>query len=132
MPSTPKYRTRVKDFKARLRSKKYYENNRDRCNFQTVLAKADKKYRIAGRPRPKVCEECGKPPRKGGYISFDHCHQSGKFRGWLCTRCNTILGLAGDDPEVLQKLADYLRRHGAIPTTEQPCSCREAEQLTLL
>jgi hypothetical protein len=63
---------------------------------------------IAGRPRPAYCEECG---GDSGGIVFDHCHQSGNFRGWLCDRCNKTLGMVKDDPDLLERLAAYLRRH---------------------
>jgi|688.fasta_scaffold1022034_1 hypothetical protein len=39
---------------------------------------------------------------------LDHCHKSGKFRGFLCHRCNAALGLFDDNASVLQKAADYL------------------------
>jgi Recombination endonuclease VII len=39
---------------------------------------------------------------------LDHCHKTGKFRGWLCSGCNTAAGLAGDDPRRLIALARYL------------------------
>lgn len=61
---------------------------------------------IAGTPRPGVCEICG----EAGKICLDHCHAKGHFRGWLCNRCNLILGHAKDDPELLRKLAAYLER----------------------
>jgi hypothetical protein len=37
-------------------------------------------------------------------------HTTGKFRGWLCTGCNTALGMANDDPRILRSLADYIER----------------------
>lgn len=62
----------------------------------------------AGRPRPDVCDICAKPNQIKKPIYWDHCHTSGKFRGWLCHRCNTILGKVDDDPEMLRKMANYL------------------------
>lgn len=47
----------------------------------------------APRPRPEVCELCGNPGSKLG-IMFDHCHQTGQFRGWLCHGCNAGLALS--------------------------------------
>lgn len=64
--------------------------------------------KTAGRPRPESCEVCGRRNGKHG-IAFDHCHQTGAFRGWLCYSCNTILGHADDNPEILSKLIDYLK-----------------------
>jgi hypothetical protein len=62
---------------------------------------------MAGRPRPTHCESCGGLPGKKGIV-FDHCHNRGHFRGWICDRCNKILGLALDDADRLLSLVSYL------------------------
>jgi len=41
-------------------------------------------------------------------FALDHCHTTMKVRGYICNRCNTALGLACDDKEVLQKMINYL------------------------
>ena len=56
--------------------------------------------------RPDTCQICGGTER----ISLDHCHVQDAFRGWLCIRCNTILGLAKDSSELLESLVEYLQR----------------------
>jgi len=33
-------------------------------------------------------------------------------RGLLCGKCNTLLGKLRDNRQTLQRLADYLKRHG--------------------
>ena len=43
-----------------------------------------------------------------GRIVFDHCHQSNSFRGWICDRCNKVLGLVKDSVELLNKMGTYL------------------------
>ena len=53
------------------------------------------------------CAMCGEEARLEG----DHDHKTGKAREMLCRRCNLLLGLARDDPEVLRKALRYLRRH---------------------
>lgn len=68
----------------------------------------DKKERLAGRPKPDTCELCGQPSKK---ICWDHNHDTGKFRGWLCTPCNFILGRVKDDPVLLRRMANYLEQH---------------------
>lgn len=64
----------------------------------------------ASRPRPDRCEVCERAPSKRA-LSLDHCHMTGKFRGWLCSSCNTALGHVDDSPELLKKLSSYLERH---------------------
>ena len=45
-------------------------------------------------------------------LEVDHCHRTGDFRGLLCRKCNTAIGLLADDPGLLETAARYLRRHG--------------------
>jgi hypothetical protein len=56
--------------------------------------------------KPMTCEECGSSDQ----ICLDHCHITGLPRGWLCSKCNTILGFADDNPERLRGLADYIEK----------------------
>lgn len=59
-------------------------------------------------PRPLVCELCG---ASGVRMAFDHDHDTEKFRGILCTHCNVAIGMAKDNPNLLEKMAKYLRDH---------------------
>lgn len=47
------------------------------------------------------------PPTKGRkrLVSCGRC-----IRGWLCRRCNSILGFSGDSPEILEGLIEHLER----------------------
>lgn len=56
------------------------------------------------------CAACGtaEPGARGWNI--DHCHRSGKVRALLCQPCNTMAGLAREDPAVLRALAEWLER----------------------
>jgi hypothetical protein len=60
------------------------------------------------------CPGCGtdQPGVKGWAI--DHCHRSGKVRALLCMRCNTMLGLANEDPSMLRALADFAEQMNEI------------------
>ena len=62
-------------------------------------------------PKGKNCQLCGQPPTRRG-LQLDHCHTSGKFRGWLCFPCNVALGLFRDNPTICIAAAAYL---GAVP-----------------
>src|SRR5690349_14852083 len=59
------------------------------------------------RPAPNSCELCLAPPSKKA-LALDHSHATGKFRGWLCSKCNKALGLFNDNAALLRKAADYL------------------------
>lgn len=58
------------------------------------------------------CAVCGIQFSEKSKRSLDHCHETGKVRGFLCRRCNSVLGLVSDDKSLLGKLAEYLGKHG--------------------
>jgi hypothetical protein len=60
-----------------------------------------------------VCAICRSPERsthrgRTRFLAVDHCHNRGRIRGLLCTRCNAGLGLFSDNPAVLRAAIDYL------------------------
>lgn len=96
---------------ARLRR----EKNPGADPTRTLKAKLKREARqefLAGRRRPAICEVCEESDesKRGHGMVFDHCHGRGHFRGWLCGRCNTVLGGVKDNIRTLHQLADYLAR----------------------
>jgi hypothetical protein len=66
------------------------------------------------RSKPK-CEICKKEFQLAKDRNIDHCHESGKIRGVLCYRCNTGIGLFGDDTGILMSAIRYLSDSIAKP-----------------
>jgi hypothetical protein len=62
--------------------------------------------KFINRAQNEVCGVCGRKTEKA--LNVDHDHLTLRIRGLLCHNCNVILGLVGDDPEILEKLARYL------------------------
>lgn len=57
-----------------------------------------------------VCAICYRPEQVEGHrLCVDHDHKTGKVRGLLCRRCNTMCGQGDDDPARLLRGAQYLR-----------------------
>lgn len=77
-----------------------------------ILAACRRKRNLpaATRPAPHVCECCGQPPGVGA-MNLDHDHVTGAFRGWLCRKCNSGIGLLGDTFVKVMRAATYLRRN---------------------
>jgi hypothetical protein len=71
------------------------------------LKREQKRIEEAGRNKPDLCEICSTNEFK---IVFDHCHNSNRFRGWICDRCNRVLGIVKDNSKLLNDLALYLEK----------------------
>jgi Recombination endonuclease VII len=58
-------------------------------------------------------------PGGRGHFHVDHCHQTGAVRGVLCHRCNTGIGLLGDNLGSLLAAVEYLSEAalGAVTRT---------------
>ncbi len=52
------------------------------------------------------CPICKRPLERP---CIDHCHTSGEVRGVICTRCNSGLGMFGDDEATMWRAMEYLK-----------------------
>jgi hypothetical protein len=57
------------------------------------------------------CAACSCGFSKPVRAVVDHCHLTGRVRGFLCDRCNRAIGFFKDSPELLQKAIEYLEKH---------------------
>ena len=77
-----------------------------RRNEEYKIRREAKRWEIAGRPRSNICELC----QEENLTVFDHCHQTNIFRGWICDRCNKVLGLVKDSTKLLDQMIKYLEK----------------------
>lgn len=58
------------------------------------------------------CAVCStdQPGGRSARFHVDHDHATGKVRGLLCFRCNTVLGAMRDEPSLLTSAIAYLNR----------------------
>ncbi len=97
---------KVQHYKRQRAENEYYASLRRKYGIDPVeAARRLKKQNYQ-------CAVCGAAPRQRR-LNLDHCHSTGKVRGFLCRRCNSILGFVGDDADLLVRGARYLRKwHG--------------------
>ncbi len=115
------------------RNKKWYLKNRDKIlqkqkiwlmnnpekRRQFILKKYNitldgyNKLLIKQNNKCAICNEfeiaIDKRTNKIKNLSVDHNHITKIVRGLLCTRCNTLIGLARESEEILNKSIEYLR-----------------------
>ncbi len=83
-------------------------------DYEELLVKQKYSCKICGQKPDKCQTEPDKSqtePDKPLYV--DHCHQTKAIRGLLCHKCNIALGHMNDDPEQLERAANYLRNVAA-------------------
>ncbi len=109
-------------------------NKRTRTEYQVIYNRARRlgmtyaEYLALGEDPGKQCAICEASPddvRNGSWsngqeqrrrrLAIDHSHTGGQRRGFLCQSCNQALGMAGDSPELLRKMADYLEKGAEFP-----------------
>lgn len=106
--ASPEY-TEYKLQRSEAKRKRFADPDYRRTDLDKIKIRLQKKLEaLAGRPKPTTCELCGGIGGKKGIV-FDHAHDSNVFRGWLCNYCNVAIGMAMDDPELLEKMARYVR-----------------------
>lgn len=95
------------------------KNSKGRCRKCSSARIRSKKYNIPFEEAlevPENCELCGihEEDAAWGTMTLDHCHDSGKFRGWICGECNRGLGAFDDDVELLKLAIKYLEDRNAL------------------
>ena len=87
--------------------RQYHRDNNIRYKYGITRAELDAMIEA----QDNKCAICGNGHvGVGTRLHIDHCHDSKKVRGLLCSNCNTAIGLLGDSPERAEALAAYLRR----------------------
>lgn len=105
---------------ARERWRRGYRRNAERIRDQKLDQHYRKRYGLTKaevdelrEARAGLCDICKRPAdarSRGARLHVDHCHGTGRVRGLLCSNCNTMIGLANEDPMVLLVAVEYLKR----------------------
>lgn len=106
-----KHRDYQRNYRQSIHGKRKLKNTQLNKQFGITLDEYDAMLK----KQNFVCAICGEKEtainsktKKTVDLSVDHCHETGKIRGLLCSKCNTGLGLFKDSKDLLQKAIDYL------------------------
>ena len=123
LPEEEKERIRVR---RRLSHTKHYQNNKDtikakrkstynKVRLKSLYNMSIDDYNLLLEQQNNKCAICGidratfknmKLP-----LCVDHDHETNKIRGLLCNKCNSLLGLANDNIEILTEAIKYLNKY---------------------
>ena len=98
------------------RHREIFRRGNHRANLKRRFGITEERYNELAAAHGDKCAVCLKPESRGRKLSLDHCHKTGVIRGFLCCRCNLLIGNAADDPGVLERAAEYLRNPPVKPT----------------
>lgn len=94
--------------KKRLEQHLKYKYNVTIFELEEMLKEQDNKCSIC---KSKLPDLLIYEDRRRGY-AIDHNHDTGKVRGILCLNCNTLLGMAKDNKDILLEAINYLELKG--------------------
>jgi hypothetical protein len=91
--------------------KKYYQKHKVKKAAQGRFRRygiTAEKFEELFQAQGRCCFICKTTEPAGVGWAVDHDHVLNTFRGILCNRCNTVLGMSRDNPAVLRRAAQYL------------------------
>lgn len=101
---------------------KWFEKNRDKKADSNRWWMIENKYDLTKEQYLQLleaqnynCKICGthQDDNTHKYLYVDHCHSTSVVRGLLCRACNSMLGMAKDDPTILENAINYLKETNA-------------------
>ena len=63
--------------------------------------------------RSAMCAICRRRV-EGRELHLDHCHTTGRTRGFLCNQCNAGIGMFRDNQKLLDSAIKYLRYYSLL------------------
>lgn len=67
-----------------------------------------------GRKMMSKKDDVNNPQTETYKMVLDHDHDTGKFRGWICSHCNQAIGHANESLETLKNMVKYLQVSAAV------------------
>jgi hypothetical protein len=92
------------------------------CNLKRKYNLTEEGFQAILDSQDGRCACCGTdtPGGRGNQWHVDHCHDTGKIRGLLCSACNIGAGKFGDNLEGALQLVDYMIRTCATAEAMDP------------
>lgn len=78
---------------------------------ERTLGITQEEYLALHKKQGGKCGICRKRIRSRRFkaLAVDHCHDTGRIRGLLCSNCNTGLGLFKENPEAMLRAIEWIK-----------------------
>jgi hypothetical protein len=90
-----------------IKQKYSYEKNKNQ-KLKRIFGISYDEYLNMLAAQNNCCAICGTDTPGARAFAVDHCHDTGKIRGLLCSKCNTGIGNLKDDIDLLKRAIQYL------------------------
>lgn len=101
-----KNRSRARDW--RKKQPQYSKNKDMDTRIKRTFGISLDQYNYMLSKQDNKCAICFGKNHNNKKLAIDHDHITGKVRGLLCSRCNTVIGLAKDSGDLLRKIINYI------------------------
>ena len=100
--------------------KRYREEHKSEIRnkyYKRVFGITEDEFRAMVKRQKNSCAVCKEPIDMEDKYSFniDHCHDTGKVRGILCSKCNRGIGFFNNSEQRLLSAARYLLNPNPLP-----------------
>ena len=93
------------------RYRQYYKNHKDKVRewyLKGVYSITISYFTQMLKNQNYSCLICGREFTDDNPACIDHDHKTGEIRALLCRNCNTMIGMANEDPEIFDKAKEYI------------------------
>lgn len=88
-----------------LREKKFYSRIKRKYNC------SEEQYKKLLLISNFKCMLCYRDPARNKRLHLDHCHETLKIRGLLCSECNWYMSKIDADIQILDRIRDYVKNN---------------------
>lgn len=107
----PLFREKAKGYTKKFRSQEKNKKAERSARYKQKYGITLEEYEVLLAQQNNKCFICGIEHSNNKPLYVDHCHKTETVRKLLCQHCNSGLGMFRDNPELLIKAADYIRKH---------------------
>lgn len=94
-----------------------YRRNNHKANLRSRFGLTVDEFNVLVALSDCVCGICRNQETRSRRLSLDHDHRTGLVRGFLCSRCNLLLGSADDNVGRLEAAVRYLKSTAKLSTS---------------
>jgi len=104
------------EWQKNLQNSTHFKTKNNLRKMKNKFGMTPSDYEVMLNSQNGCCAICGKHHTEFNVknktrLCIEHNHQTGKIRGLVCVKCNSVIGFANDNIQVLENAIEYLKRN---------------------